>query len=107
MKPTSAHVIAFLALLVAIGGGIAAAHNGDPDKTHFCIANTGGAVRAVAPDKTCDAGETPQDIRTQQVAYVQADNGPTTFPAGRRYRRVSSQLLVPGSGDMYALSGKL
>src|SRR3954467_3503826 len=98
MKLTSAHALAFLALVVAIGGGIAAAHNGDPDKLHFCIANSGGAVRAVAPDKTCDAGETPQDIRTQHVAYVQSDPGPTTYPAGKAYRRVSSQLLVPGDG---------
>ena len=107
MKLNSSHAVAFLALLVAIGGGIAVAHNGDPAKIHLCIANSGGAVRAVAPDKTCDAGERPQDIRTQHVAYVQGDAGPTRYPAGKAFRRVSSQLIVPGDGDPYLLSGKL
>ena len=107
MKLTSAHVLAFLALLVAIGGGIAAAHNGDPDKIHLCIASNGGVVRAVAPDKTCDAGETPQDIRTQHVAYLHGNAGPTRFPASKGFRRVSSQMFIPGQGDMYVLSGKL
>src|SRR3954452_24347951 len=107
MKPTSAHVIAFLALVVAIGGGIAAGHNGDTDKIHFCVANPGGNVRAVAPDAKCESGETPQDIRTQQVAYLHANNGPATYPAGKGYRLVSSQMVIPASGDMYVLSGKL
>src|SRR3954468_3577375 len=98
MKPTSAHAIAFVALLVAIGGGIATAHNGDTDKIHFCIAGSDGNVRAVAPDKTCNTGETAQDIRTQNVAYVRGNKGPTTYPAGRRYRLVSSQMVIPASG---------
>src|SRR4051794_27622250 len=105
MKPTSSHAIAFLALLVAIGGGIAAAHNGDTDKIHFCVANTNGAVRAVAPDKTCAAGENPQDVRTQNAAYVHANNGPTTYPAGKHYRLVSSQMVIPADGDQYVISG--
>ena len=107
MKPTSAHAIAFLALLVAIGGGIAAAHNGDPDKVHFCISGTDGNVRAVAPDKTCNSGESAQDIRTQQVAYLRGNKGPSTYPAGKGFRLVSSQMVIPASGDMYVISGKL
>jgi hypothetical protein len=107
MKPTSAHAIAFLALLVAIGGGIAAAHNGDTDKIHFCIANPGGNVRAVAPDASCQNGETPQDVRTQDVAYERGNKGPSTYPAAKGFRLVSSQMVIPASGDMYVITGKL
>lgn len=55
MKITSAHAIAFLALVVAIGGGLAIAHNGDTDKIHLCISDSTGAVRAVQPDAACSS----------------------------------------------------
>jgi hypothetical protein len=106
-KITSAHGVAFLALVVAVGGGLATAHNGDPDKIHLCIAGTGGNVRAVASDKSCDSGETPQDIRTQQVGFVRGNAGPTSFPAKKGFRRVSSQVIIPGDGDAFVFSGKL
>jgi hypothetical protein len=106
MKITSAHAIAFVALLVALGGGLAVAHNGDTDKIHFCIPNGGGTVRAVDPDATCAAGETPQDIRIQNVGYHARGGAPATYPA-KATRLVSPQLIVPGSGDSYLLSGKL
>jgi hypothetical protein len=107
MRLTSAHLLAFLALLVAIGGGLATAHNGNPAKIHFCIAGNGGNVRAVAPDKACSEGETAQDIRTQQVAFLHADRGPTRYPAGKASRRVSAQLIIPADGTQYVVSGKL
>lgn len=106
MKITSAHAIAFLALLVAVGGGIAVAHNGDTDKIHFCINGASGAVRAVAPDKTCADGETAQDVRIQNVGYHTRAGGPTPYPA-HKSRLVSPQLIVPASGDSYLISGKL
>lgn len=106
MKITSAHAIAFVALVASLGGGYAIAHNGDTDKIHFCIANEGGAVRAVQPDKTCNAGETPQDVRIQNVAYQEATSGPATYPANKS-RMVSKQLIVPAAGDTFLLSGKL
>lgn len=106
MKITSAHAIAFLALIVAIGGGIAVAHNGDTDKIHFCISNSTGAVRAVQPDAGCQSGETSQDVRIQNAAYHTRSGGPATYPAGVT-RLVSEQLIVPGNGDSYLISGKL
>lgn len=106
MKITSAHAIAFVALLVAVGGGLAVAHNGDTDKIHFCIDSTSGAVRAVQPEGTCTAGETSQDVRIQNVAYHARAGGPATYPA-KVTRLVSPQLIVPGSGDSYVISGKL
>lgn len=107
MKITSAHAIALLALVVAVGGGLAVAHNGDTDKVHFCIPSGGGAVRAVQPEGTCSTGETATDIRTQNVAYHARSLGPATYPARKGFRLVSQQLLVPGNGDSYVISGKL
>lgn len=107
MKITSAHAIAFLALVVALGGGLAVAHNGDTDKIHFCISNTQqGNVRAVQPDAPCAAGETSTDVRVQNVGYHTRRGGPATYPAGNA-RLVSPQLIVPAGGDSYLLSGKL
>ncbi|MCW2989603.1 MAG: hypothetical protein JWM73_197 [Solirubrobacterales bacterium] len=106
MKITSAHAIAFAALVVAVGGGIAVAHNGDTDKIHFCVDNTSGAVRAVQPDGACSANETAQDVRIQNVAYHTRAGGPAKYPA-KVTRLVSPQLIVPGSGDSYVISGKL
>jgi hypothetical protein len=106
MKLTSAHAIAFLALVVAVGGGIAVAHNGDTDKIHFCINGTSGAVRAVNPEATCAEGETATDVRVQHVGYHTRAGGPASYPA-KATRLVSPQLIVPASGDSYLISGKL
>jgi hypothetical protein len=106
MKITSAHAIAFAALVVSIGGGYAVAHNGDTDKIHFCINGASGAVRAVQPDGTCASDETATDIRIQNVAYHTRAGGPTRYPANAT-RLVSPQLIVPASGDSYLISGKL
>ena len=106
MKPTSAHGLALLALVVAIGGGIATAHNGDPAKTHLCIGSNGD-VRAVAPEATCAAGETSQDLHNQDVAYLDGNRGPTSYPASKRFRRVSSQMTISAQGEMYVMQGKL
>jgi hypothetical protein len=108
MKITSAHAIAFTALLASVGGGLAVAHNGDTDKIHFCISNAeAGNVRAVPPDGSCQAGETATDVRIQNVAYHEATAGSRTYAATSRFRTVSRQLLVPANGDSYALAGKL
>lgn len=108
MKITSAHAIAFLALVVAVGGGIAVAHNGDTDKIHFCISNAqGGNVRAVPPDTGCAAGETSTDVRVQNVAYHERTSGPKTYAASKGNRLASKQLLVPANGDSYIISGKV
>src|SRR3954454_9554207 len=107
MKITSAHVLAFVSLVASTGAGYAVAHNGDTDKIHFCIANEGGAVRAVNPDRTCNAGETPQDVRIQNFAYQESTAGSHRFAGSRKYRQVSKQLLVEADGTEYALSGKL
>lgn len=107
MKITSAHALAFVALLVAIGGGLAVAHNGDTDKVHFCINGSNGAVRAVQPEASCTAGETATDIRVQNVAYHSGNAGPTTFPAKKGFQLVSRQMVLPAGGDSYVLSGKL
>lgn len=107
MRITSAHAIAFTALVVAIGGGFAVAHNGDTDKVHFCIPAGGGAVTAVQPEATCPTGSEPQDIRVQHVAYHEASNARQTFKAAKGSRLVSGQLIVPASGDSYTLAGKV
>lgn len=108
MKITSAHAIAFTALVASVGGGLAVAHNGDTDKIHFCIDNANrGAVRAVAPDATCDTGETPRDVRIQNVAYEEGTRGSHRFARGAKYRPVSKKLLVPADGQEYALTAKL
>lgn len=107
MKITSAHAIAFTALVVSIGGGLAVAHNGDTDKIHFCIsAAEQGNVRAVAPDASCASGETAADVRIQNVAYQEATAGSHRFPA-KGTHLVSKQLIVPADGQSYALSAKL
>src|SRR5688572_19880354 len=107
MKITSAHAIAFTALVVAVGGGFAVAHNGDTDKVHFCIPAGGGAVSAVTPEATCPQGTEPQDIRVDNVAYHEASNARQTFKAAKGSRLVSGQLLVPANGDSYTLAGKV
>src|SRR6478735_1502233 len=107
MKITSSHALAFVALVASVGGGYAVAHNGDTDKNHFCIANEGGAVRAVNPDRTCNAGETPQDVRIQNFAYQESTAGSHRFAATGTSRPVSKRLVVEADGTEYALSGKL
>lgn len=107
MKITSAHAIAFLALFAAVSGGFAVAHNGDTDKIHFCISNADqGNVRAVPPDSECAAGETAQDVRTQNVAY-HVRRGPSASYQPGKARLVSPPLIVPANGDRYIISGKL
>ncbi|MFL5843115.1 MAG: hypothetical protein ACJ762_00385 [Solirubrobacteraceae bacterium] len=106
MKITSAHAIAFVALLVAVGGGLAVAHNGDTDKIHLCISSGSGAVRAVQPDGTCSASETAQDVRIQNVGYHTRSDRRATYPA-KATRLVSPQLIVPAGGDSYLIRGKL
>jgi hypothetical protein len=106
MKLTSAHAIAFLALVIAVGGGYAVAHNGDTDKIHLCVNNGTGAVRAVQPEASCDPGETPNDVRIQQAAYQSGNAAPNTFGAKKGYRLISRQMVLPGAGESYALSGK-
>lgn len=106
MKLTSAHALAFVALVVAVGGGLAVAHNGDTDKVHFCIDGSSGAVRAVKPDAECAANETAQDIATQSIGYQVRSGALQRYPAGKT-RLVSDQLIVPGDGGSYLLSGKL
>jgi hypothetical protein len=106
MKITSAHAIAFTALVASIGGGFAVAHNGDTDKVHFCIPSGGGAVSAVAPDANCPGGTEAQDIRVSQVAYLES-TGKRTFKAAQGYRLVSKQLIVPANGDWYLIQGKV
>jgi hypothetical protein len=105
MKITSAHAIAFTALVVSVGGGLAVGHNGDTDKVHFCIPNGGGTVTAVQPELTCPEGSAPQDIRVQNVGYQEANIGAAKYPAGKT-RLVSKQLFVPADGQSYLLSGK-
>ena len=106
MKITSAHAIAFVALVASLGGGFAVAHNGDTDKVHFCIPGGGGTVTAVQPDATCPAGSDPQDIRVAQITYQEA-TGARTFKAADGFRLVSKQLIVPANGDSYLIHGKL
>ena len=105
MKISSAHAIAFTALVVSVGGGLAVAHNGDTDKVHFCIPNGGGTVSAVSPESACPANHTPQDIRVQNVGYHEANIGAAKYGAGKA-RLISKQLLVPADGQSYLLSGK-
>lgn len=105
MKISSAHAIAFTALVVSVGGGFAVAHDGDTDKVHFCIPNGGGTVVAVSPEGTCPANHTPQDVRVQNVGYHEATIGAARFAPGKA-RLVSKQLLVPADGQSYLLSGK-
>jgi hypothetical protein len=108
MKPTSAHAIAFTALVVSVGGGLAAAHNGDTDKIHFCVSSSEGPnVRVVSPDTGCATGENATDVRIQNVAYHEATPGSRTFAPSPAFSRVSKQLFVPAKGDSYALAGKL
>lgn len=108
MRITSAHAIALTALVASVGGGFAFAHDADTDKAHFCVDNANdGNVRAVEPDGTCRTGETPVDVRVQNVAYQEATAGSHTYKGGRRYRLVSKQLLVPRDGQDYAISAKL
>lgn len=106
MKITSAHAIAFTALVASVGGGFAVAHDGDTDKVHFCIPAGGGAVSAVGPDATCPQGSDPQDIRVAQMSYLES-TGRRTFKAAKGYRLVSKQLLVPAGGDSYLIAGKV
>lgn len=106
MKITSAHAIAFTALVVSIGGGLAVAHNGDTDKIHFCVPNGGGTVRAVNPEASCAAGETPTDVRVQNAGYQKASIGGRQIGPGRS-RLVAKPLVVPADGESYLLSGKV
>lgn len=106
MKLTSAHAMAFVALVVAVGGGFAVAHNGDPDKIHLCIANPSGDVRAVDPEANCAAGETSTDIRIQHVGYLER-YGRKAFKPGKGFRLASGQLLFPDNGDAYLFRAKL
>lgn len=107
MKITSAHAIAFVALVASVGGGFAVAHNGDTDKIHFCVQQGGGNVSAVPPDATCPAGTQAQDVRTQEVAYHTKTIGRQPFKAQKGYRLVSEQLILPANGDSYVISGKV
>ena len=106
MKLNSAHALAFVALVVSVGGGYAVAHNGDTDKVHFCIPGGGGTVTAVNPDTTCPTGSAPQDIRVAQIAYLESTSK-QSFKAAKGYRLVSKQLIVPANGDSYLIQGKV
>ena len=106
MKITSAHAMAFVALVVAVGGGYAVAHNGDPDKIHLCIANPSGDVRAIDPEADCAAGDMSTDIRIQDVGYLER-YGRQSFKAAKGFRLASGQLLFPDNGDAYLFRAKL
>lgn len=106
MKITSAHALAFIALVASVGGGMAVGHGGDTDKLHLCIANPGGDVRAVDPEANCAAGETATDIRGQHVTYMER-TGRRVFKASPRARLVSKQLIIPDNGEAYLFSAKL
>lgn len=106
MKITSAHAMAFVALVVAVGGGYAVAHNGDPDKIHLCIANPSGDVRAIDPEANCPAGDTSTDLRIQEVAYLE-NTGRRSFKAAKGFRLASRQLLFPDNGDAYVFRAKI
>lgn len=106
MKITSAHAIAFTALVVSVGGGLAVAHNGDDDKIHFCVSNPSGDVRAVDPEANCSAGDTATDIRVQHVAYLET-TGRRSFKPKKGFRLASKQLLIPDNGDAYLFQAKL